>query len=633
MRASPVCAQHSSPDHLQPLDVRVFARGFTLRARNTAWLVGAGTSAEGQVPTAGQLIDRLLIELYASDNGLPVDQVLAQPRWQESVYPLYDGQGGLPKITDDAFYSAIFERVFPDRDARARFIMEALAGRVPHHGQHVLAGLAACDLAPLLVTTNFDTLLEDAIREMLPAVSSQARLTVLDPQNAARASFVIATDQRPLVVKIHGDLGSVTLSNTEAELAEHDPKLRAAVLAQLSRYGLVVAGYSGRDPAVMRMLRDVLDEPQPYPAGLTWVRRPEDQMPRPVKELLDAARVAGVDPVHEVVVGGFGELMTEVGRASRLTKPVWRQLDGLRSAPVRVPAARPSGTVQGYPQIRFGAVEVTVLPDTARRLEVSGPVSLPAMRAALRAADMRATVGWVGGEFAAFGHDEDLRKALEPIGVAVTGETVSLQPVRNGVVDSGVVGMLAEALVQALARTPALTTVLRAGHRPMLRVKTPSLRDKQPQATLPHGIKALRAAIAGQVAGFLSGPQGARLPWAEAVSIGLELVDGRWLMLLAPDIWVRPSFIADQDSPPGRDEAAKQGADFVRQRVASRYNRQAGAILAAWLQLLVAGGRTVLAFNVGNNDGVDATFTLTGRPVVSRQLAGGHIQITPRQAR
>lgn len=145
-----MCAQHSSPGTRKPLDARVFSRGFALRARSTVWLVGAGTSAEAGVPTAGHLIDRLLAELYASDNGLLVDQILARPRWQDAVYPLYDGQGGLPAISDDAFYSAIFERVFPDRDARARFVMEELAARVPHHGQHVLAGLVASDFAPLL---------------------------------------------------------------------------------------------------------------------------------------------------------------------------------------------------------------------------------------------------------------------------------------------------------------------------------------------------------------------------------------------------------------------------------------------------------------------------------------------------
>ncbi len=41
--------------------------------------------------------------------------------------------------------------------------------------------------------------------------------------------------------------------------------LRAATLSLLGRYGLLVAGYSGRDPAVLAMLRDVLAQPTPYP--------------------------------------------------------------------------------------------------------------------------------------------------------------------------------------------------------------------------------------------------------------------------------------------------------------------------------------------------------------------------------
>jgi hypothetical protein len=578
------------------------------------------------------LIDRLLVELYASDHGLQVEQVLTWPRWQDSVYPLYDGQGDLPAISDDAFYSAIFERVFPDRDARARFVMDELAGRRPHHGQHVLAGLATSDFAPLLVTTNFDVLLEEAIHGMLSATGTHAHLAVLEPENAGRAGFTIATDQRPMLVKIHGDLGTVTLSNTEAELAEHDPRLRAAVLAQLSRYGLVVAGYSGRDTAVMGTLRAVLNQPTPYPAGLTWVRRPEDQPPEPVMELLDAARVAGVEPVHEVVVGGFGELMTEIGRACQLPGPVRRRLAELKPAPVRVPAARPSGAVQEYPQVRFGAVQVTGLPKHARMLKAPDSTGLPAMRAALRAANVRATVGWAGGEHVAFGRDEDLARALTPIGVTVTSDTVGLAPVRDEVLDTGTVGLLAEALVQGLARTPGLTTVLRTGHRPMIRVRTPRPGERG-RPDLPPAVQELGKAVGGQVAGTLAGPQGARLPWAEAVSIGLEFVDERWVMLFAPDLWVRPSFVAEQGPLPGREEAARQGSEFVRDRVATRYNKRAGSILGAWLKLLVAGGRTVRAFNVGDGDGIDATFTLTGKPVVSRPLAGGPIQITPRQPR
>ena len=97
----------------------------------------------------------------------------------------------------------------------------------------------------MLITTNFDTLLEDAIRPALDP-DSPARLTVLDPESSTRAAFTLATDARPLLMKIHGDLGAVTVKNTTAELAEQDERLRAANLGLLGRYGLLVAGYLGR---------------------------------------------------------------------------------------------------------------------------------------------------------------------------------------------------------------------------------------------------------------------------------------------------------------------------------------------------------------------------------------------------
>ena len=75
----------------------------------------------------------------------------------------------------------------------------------------------------------------------------------------------IATDARPLLMKIHGDMGAVTVKNTTAELASQDELLRAATLSLLGRYGLLVAGYSGRDPPVLAMLRDVLAQPTPDP--------------------------------------------------------------------------------------------------------------------------------------------------------------------------------------------------------------------------------------------------------------------------------------------------------------------------------------------------------------------------------
>jgi hypothetical protein len=608
------------------VDVRVFARSFALRARNTAWLLGAGASAEAGVPTAGQLIDQLLIELYSSENGIRGEEVLNRPHWKNSVYPLYDGQGGLPTIASDEFYSRIFERVYPDRDSRARFALKVLSGKQPHYGQHILAGLVLSDSAPLLVTTNFDTLIEDSIREMLAYIGDPKRLTVFDPQNSARAGFAMATDQRPSLVKIHGDLGSVTLSNTELELMQHDPALRAMVLAQFNRYGLIIAGYSGRDHLVMRMLQDALQQPKPYPAGLAWVRRPEDNLPDRVKQFLEAAALAGVEPVQEVVVGGFGELMGELERACDLTEPVRRRLSDIRPVPIRLPAARPSGATRDYPQIRFGAIELIQLPDVARRLEVPRSVNLPEMRKALRTSGVRATLGWAGGEFAAFGHDRSLNEALTPLGVTVTSEELRIRLRRNGVIDSGAVGMVSDALTQAIANSCGLRAVLRSNRRPVLRVLFPKNKNADRPSQPASAVRTLEGSLGFKVVGEIMSVTGLRLPWAEAIEIGLEAVEDGWLMLFAPEVWVSKRFSSDSENSGTEEEAIELGKEFVRERLAQRYNKQTGVIMAGWTKLILANSAEIHSFGPPRSEGIDANFTLGGKPISSKRLAGGPIQ-------
>jgi hypothetical protein len=142
--------------------------------------------------------------LYCSENGIHHCDLVRDPRWQQRVRLFYDGRNGLPQLAGNGFYySAIFERVYPDRDTRARFVLDQLAGRWPHPGQQVLGALVAVGLTSVLITTNFDTLLEDAIR---PALGS-ARPRAADgpgPGVIGRAAFTMATDARPLLIKIHG---------------------------------------------------------------------------------------------------------------------------------------------------------------------------------------------------------------------------------------------------------------------------------------------------------------------------------------------------------------------------------------------------------------------------------------------
>jgi len=599
----------------QSADLRTCAHAIAMRARNTAWLLGAGASAESHVPTAGQLVDELLLELYARDNDLPVELVQASPNWLDRVHAAYDGRGGLPALNDTAMYSAVFDKTLPEPDLRARFLEGKLDGRHPHFGHHVLAALAATGRAPLVVTTNFDKLIEDAASAMI-AFAGGKRLTVLEPDNSGRAKHTLAIDQQPLLAKIHGDLGSVALMNTEAEIVEGDERLRAAVRSQLSRYGLVVAGYSGRDDAVMRMLEAVLDHDTPYPAGLTWVRRPEDELASRVRAFLDAARRAGVEPVHEVVAGGFGELMGLVRRGVTLPGPISARLNTLRPVPVRVPAPMPRPPVQKYPQVRLGAVEVTSMPDQARLLVMPTGTSLPEIRAVLRQARARATVAVVDGRHVAFGNDADLAAALARLGGRVTDETVPL--VLDGT-STTTRGLLAESIAVACGHLPGLAAVLRSNDRHQVR-----LREARPDQPGPSRASiVLSAAVGGDARGALT-VLGTRLPWSEAITLSLERVLGRWHLLFAPDIWVRPVG-RDDDSVDLKAQARRVSAEFIRERLAPRYTRQTGALMGAWLSLISVGPLT--AWAIGPGEGVDAGFALSSAPLTSVQAAGADLVV------
>ena len=133
--------------------------------------------------------------------------------------------------------------------------------------------------------------------------------------------------------------------------------------------------------------------------------------------------------------------------------------------------------------------------------------------------------------------------------------------------------------------------------------------------------------------GSMAGPGGARLPWAEAVSLAVDWRDGTWRVLFAPEIWVRPDFT---DAPPGlspaaaREAAARLGAEFARDRLARRYNSATGHLLTAWVLLLTAKGadptRTVYAFGLSPGTGVDAAFTLGTKPLVSHPLKGAPLR-------
>ena len=80
-------------------------------------------------------------------------------------------------------------------------------------------------------------------------------------------------------MKLHGDFRSRRLKNTSDELLTQDVKLRQSLVEAAKRFGLVVAGYSGRDDSIMDTLREAVRQAGSFPAGLFWLHRGEEDPP------------------------------------------------------------------------------------------------------------------------------------------------------------------------------------------------------------------------------------------------------------------------------------------------------------------------------------------------------------------
>ena len=118
----------------------------------------------------------------------------------------------------------------------------------PTAAHHAIAELAARGFIKVIITTNFDKLMERA----LSAAGIEA--TVLSTADQIQGAPPLDHIQH-LVFKVHGDYLDTRIRNTEAELAAYPPEVDGLLDRIFNDYGLIVCGWSGDwDPALRAAL-------------------------------------------------------------------------------------------------------------------------------------------------------------------------------------------------------------------------------------------------------------------------------------------------------------------------------------------------------------------------------------------
>jgi hypothetical protein len=462
---------------------------------------------------------------------------------------------------------------------RRAYIENKVSAATPSYGHIALAGLLKMSKAHIVWTTNFDRVIEDAIIRLFGGSAQLVVASLGEPELALQA---LNGARWPLVGKLHGDFHSRRLKNIPEELRAQDANLRRALLEACRRYGLAVIGYSGRDESVMETLCQALDDGHGYPAGLFWFHRSGSVPFARARDLIDQAQSVSID-AHFVEVETFDELLADVIRlVPDVPTEITQQLDSrtLRVSPARLPSGQ-----AGWPIVRLNALPLLSAPTICRRVQCDINGSRQVRKAIQEAsAQVIATRRQVG--VLAFGSDSEIRKAFE--GYKIKGFDVHSIETRRLRYDSPEHYLLYEAIACALARERPVSVERKRG-------STMIVADR---AQLDHeALQSLKRAT-GQLTGTIAGTG---LRWAEAARIRLDhKLDQLWL-LLDPTIWVEQV----------QDETAKAAAkEFVRDRLARRYNATWNSVLDGWVGVVVGADAEAEIRTFGIGDGVDAAFNI-----------------------
>lgn len=215
-----------------------------------ALLLGSGVSTGAGMPTGWGVVTQLIRRVAAAadpKNEEAGDEAAKDPeKWWADNHDTDLGYSGLLETlgATPAVRQNLLEGFFePNADERAEDI------KVPSKAHRAVAELVKRGYVKVILTTNFDRLVEQALDEVGVAaqvISSPDEVHGMKPLAHAKAT----------VIKIHGDYLDLGTRNTVEELSDYPSEWKDLLRQVFDDYGLVISGWSGEwDKALVHTLQ------------------------------------------------------------------------------------------------------------------------------------------------------------------------------------------------------------------------------------------------------------------------------------------------------------------------------------------------------------------------------------------
>lgn len=540
-----------------------FISHYAQNAQQLMWFLGAGTSRTAGMPTATDIIWDLKRKYYCiqENQNLQVHDLNNQAIRQK-IQGYLDSKS-FPSLSSAEEYSFYFDLTFAqDYGSQQKYINAQLS---PENislniGHKAFGAMLEMGMIKVAFTTNFDEVIESGFSHIagknLPTFHLEGSYAALDALNA---------EKFPIYAKIHGDFRYKSIKNLTADLLHNDQEIQKCFLAASNRYGIVVAGYSGRDANVMAMFRSAIEQNNSFPQGLFWITTPRSNVAQSVIDLIGFARSKGVK-ANIVEIGTFDIMLSKI----------WRQLPNKPDAldlKVRTAKAKPVSIQlpapgKNFPILRTNALAVMAWPEECAMIEYTAPLTFKEINDKVFEHKPEAVVCYTD-RILFWGSSKEVSSLLDEKNIKAI-KTYNFEKEGVVIVNSTILMSFFEhALAHSLCDNKPLK--LRRKGRTYYAVIDHDSRDDvrlEPMKKL-LGYKGGIGDLTGSVRGL------GKTYWAEAISIRLEYRNNAWWLLINPDIWISP--LSERE----------KAVEFLRNKKLYRYNTQSSHLLNEWISLIL----------------------------------------------
>ncbi|TMB96011.1 MAG: hypothetical protein E6J42_09730 [Chloroflexi bacterium] len=284
-------------------------------------LLGAGASVRSGVPTSSDLVRLGMRWIVAAAKGWTPDDPAI--RASDVHAALLAEEWYRADIKQAELFPNVLDAVRP-RERRREFLLDVLGGiTTPSAGYQHLAELLRRRRLRTVLTTNFDNL--------LPLAFGAGGLVTIADQS--QYGVISTNPTRPQLVYLHGTVEHYQDRILRDEVESLDPRLVERLVPLVRDHPVIVVGYRGSEPSVMRgLFLNNIAEAASFRHGIYWcVRVGTTEFHPNVREL-----ERGVGRNFFIVqVDGFDELMSDLAARWMSRAPA---VSGARSNAASQPA-------------------------------------------------------------------------------------------------------------------------------------------------------------------------------------------------------------------------------------------------------------------------------------------------------